>query len=58
MTTTARKWFSISVGIAVSALLVWALIHKIDFVQLWAALKSANGLTSNDISAGQSLCIP
>jgi uncharacterized protein (TIRG00374 family) len=44
MTVRGRKWVSITIGLAVSVLLVWALIRNIDFVQLWDALKSANYL--------------
>jgi len=44
MNTRTKKRVYFLIGIAISAILVWALFRNIDFVQLWAALKSANYL--------------
>jgi len=42
MTLEAKKRLYLSIGIAVSVLLLWILFRNINFVELWGALKGAN----------------
>lgn len=44
MTLSAKKYLYLSLGLAISAALIWALFRNIHFDDLWAALKGANYL--------------
>lgn len=44
MTKNQRKYLSLTVGVLVSGLVMWALFRNIDFSELWRALQAANYL--------------